>query len=54
MIPDSKWIFADTNSGNLLLLFLFLQGATANMEGKWLNPLPYLKNFSLSNIQWGT
>ena len=51
--PDSKWIFADTSEGNLLLLFLLLQGATANVEGKWLNPLPYLTNFSLPNIHWG-
>ena len=53
MNPDSKWIFVDTYEGNLLLLFFLLQGATANVEGKWLNSLPYLTNSSLSNIQWG-
>jgi hypothetical protein len=54
MIPDSKWIFSDTHSENLLFLFLLLQGATANVEGKWLNPLPYLKNLSLPDVHWGT
>jgi hypothetical protein len=48
--PEMKWIFSDTSEGNLLLFFLLLQGATANIEGKWLNPLPYLNKFSLSSI----
>lgn len=51
--PSSKWIFSDTSNGNLLLLFLMIQGATANIEGKWLNSIPYLSSFSLPNIQWG-
>jgi hypothetical protein len=51
--PTSKWIFADTPSGNLLLFFLFLQAATANIEGKWLNIAPYLSSFGVSSCQWG-
>jgi hypothetical protein len=51
--PDLKWVFADTASGNLLLLFLMLQSATANIEGKWLNPAPYISSFKLSRIQFG-
>ena len=51
--PEMKWVFSDTAEGNLLFFFLLLQGATANMEGKWLNPLPYLSKFSLSNIKGG-
>ncbi|MDF3042856.1 MAG: hypothetical protein K0Q71_5562 [Thermomicrobiales bacterium] len=51
--PGSKWIFADSPSGNLLLMFLFIQGATANIEGRWLNALPYLSGFSVGNAQWG-
>lgn len=52
--PDLKWVFADTTSGNLLLLFLMLQSATANIEGKWLNPIPYLASFQVPGIQIGT
>jgi len=51
--PISKWIYADTPEGNLLFFFMLLQGATANIEGRWLNPLPYLSKFSLSGIKWG-
>lgn len=52
--PDLKWLIADTTSGNLLLMFLLLQAATANLEGKWLNTVPYLASFSLPGIQFGT
>ncbi|MEN6319067.1 MAG: DUF6602 domain-containing protein [Syntrophaceae bacterium] len=51
--PSSKWIFSDTPSGNLLLLFLMIQSATANIEGRWLNSTPYLSNFRLQTVQWG-
>lgn len=51
--PNIKWVFADSNNGNLLYLFTLLQGATANIEGKWLNTIPYLSSFSVSNLQWG-
>jgi hypothetical protein len=51
--PNLKWVFANTASGNLLLLFLFLQMATANIEGKWLNPIPYLSSFHVPAIQFG-
>lgn len=52
--PTSKWIYANTLNGNLLLLFLQLLGATANHEGKWLNPLPYAQSLSISGIRWGS
>lgn len=48
--PDVKWIYADSTSGNLLLLFLFLQSATANISGRWLNPLPYLASFKVDGL----
>lgn len=51
--PSLKWIFADSSSGNLLLLFLLIQMATANIEGKWLNPVPYLASFNVSSLQIG-
>ena len=52
--PALRWVFADTTDGNLLLLFVMLQSATANMEGKWLNAVPYLASFSLPQLQWGS
>lgn len=51
--PTLKWVFADTATGSLLLLFTMLQGATSNIEGKWLNPIPYLASFKVAGIQWG-
>lgn len=44
--PTGKWVFGDTSSGNLLMLFLFLTAATQNVEAKWLNPAPYLASFN--------
>jgi len=52
--PDRKWMFADTTSGNLLLFFFMLQSATANIDGKWLNPIPYLSSFHVPVIRIGT
>jgi len=52
--PDIKWIFADAVHGNILLLFIFLTQAVSGVSGSWLNPLPYLSNFNVSNIQVGT
>jgi hypothetical protein len=52
--PNLKWLFADSKTGNLLLLFLFLQGATQNVQGKWLNPRPYLSNFQVQGLKLGT
>jgi hypothetical protein len=34
----------------LLSLFLLLTVATSNVEGAWLNPLPYLANFHVGNV----
>lgn len=51
--PSLKWVYTDTSNGNLLLLFTMLQGATANIEGKWLNAIPYLSSFSLPGLQLG-
>ena len=51
--PSLKWVFADTPNGNLLLLFTLIQQATANIEGRFLNAIPYLSTFSVSGLQWG-
>jgi hypothetical protein len=52
--PNIKWVLADSTSGNMLLFFLLLQSATANIEGKWLNAIPYLASFNVPGIQFGT
>jgi Domain of unknown function (DUF6602) len=52
--PNCNWVFADTSAGNLLLLFMMIQGATANIEGKWLNAIPYLSNFRIQGIAMGS
>lgn len=51
--PMLKWVFADTSTGNLLVLFMLLQMATANLEGKWLNPIPYLATFNVPGLKFG-
>ena len=51
--PSLKWVFADAATGNPLLLFLLIQQATANIEGKWLNAVPYLSGVSVAGLQWG-
>jgi hypothetical protein len=45
--PSAKWAVADTPRGSLLLLFLFLTSAVSGMTGAWLDPMPYLKSFSV-------
>lgn len=36
-------VICDSPSGNLLMLFLTLQEACNNVEGAWLNPIPYVQ-----------
>lgn len=50
--PTCNWVFCNTETGNLLLFFLFLQEATANVQAQWLNPGPYLKSFQLPDVQF--
>lgn len=52
-IQGLKWLFANTQTGNLLLLFLFLQNAVTNVEGRWLQVAPYLSTYAVENIQMG-
>jgi hypothetical protein len=51
--PRLKWLIADTASGNLLLFFLLLQTATAHIDGRWLNPVPYLSSFVVPSVTKG-
>ncbi|WP_373509959.1 DUF6602 domain-containing protein [Thiocapsa sp.] len=50
---DLRWVVAETPKGNLLLFFLLLQNAAANIEGRWLNAVPYLSNFSVPKLEFG-
>lgn len=45
--PDLQWIIGDTPAGSLLLLFTALTTAVSGTSAAWLNPLPYLSDFSL-------
>jgi hypothetical protein len=50
--PNSKFAIVDTETGSLLYLFLLLLTATSNIQGSWLNPMPYLKSFQVSRIKF--
>lgn len=47
--PDLHWSICDTADGNLLLLFMLLTQAVGGVSGSWLNPFPYVANFSVPN-----
>lgn len=47
------WAIAQTERGSLLSLFLLLTVATSNVEGAWLNPLPYLDSFRIHDLKFG-
>jgi hypothetical protein len=42
---------SDSINGNILMLFLSLQGACDNIDGAWLNPIPYVANAQFTNIR---
>lgn len=41
-------VVCDSPTGNLLMLFLALQEACNNIQGAWLNPIPYVQNVNYS------
>jgi hypothetical protein len=51
--PNLHWAIADTPSGGLLLLFMLLTQAVSGLSGSWLNPSPYLTNFSVPQLRVG-
>lgn len=51
--PEVCWAIAQSERGSLLSLFLLLTVATSNVEGAWLNPLPYLEPFRVHDLQFG-
>lgn len=50
--PLGKWSVGNTQTGNVLLLFVNLTQAIGGVSGSWLNPLPYVENFEIPNIHF--
>jgi len=44
-------VVCDSQTGNLLMLFLALQEACNNVQGAWLNPLPYVQAVQFQNVR---
>lgn len=44
-------VVCDSPTGNLLMLFLALQEACNNIEGAWLNPVPYVQAVQFQRVQ---
>jgi len=51
--PEIRWAIVQADRGSLLSFFLLLTVATSNLEGAFLNPLPYLTDFRVNNLQFG-
>lgn len=50
--PQTRWIFSQTPSGNILFLFLMLTQAVSGHSAAILDPGPYLQNFNIPRIGW--
>ena len=44
-------VVCDSPTGNLLMLFLALQEACNNIEGAWLNPVPYVQAVQFRQVR---
>lgn len=44
-------IVSDSVGGNLLLMFLTLQEACDNVQGAWLNSIPYIQHANFGNLR---
>lgn len=51
--PNLRWAIGDTPTGSLLLLFMLLTQAVSGLSGSWLNPQPYVANFSVPQLRVG-
>jgi hypothetical protein len=51
--PNLHWAIVDVPTGSLLLLFMLLTEAVSGLSGSWLNPQPYLANFSVPQVRIG-
>lgn len=50
--PAGRWALVQAERGSILALFLHLTAATGNLDGAWLNPLPYLGAFKASSVSF--
>lgn len=50
--PGMKWTVVNSTTGNLMVLFLFLQAANSGVQGKWLNPISYVENCSYADARF--
>jgi hypothetical protein len=44
-------VVCDSPTGTLLMLFLALQEACNNIEGAWVNPVPYVQAVQFRNVR---
>ncbi len=51
--PEIRWEMGNCAKGSLLYLFLYLTLISSNIEGAWLDPLPYLGQFHVNQISSG-
>jgi len=51
--PETRWIMVQCQQGSLLYLFTILLQATNNIQGAWLDPIPYLEKFYADNVILG-
>lgn len=51
--PNVRWVIANAESGSLMSLFMQLTVATSSTEAVTLNPLPYLTEFRVADIEGG-
>ena len=51
--PDINWVFNNSSTGNLLFLFMLIQNAAQSIDGRLLNPAPYLSEYYAENLGFG-
>ncbi len=51
--PTHVWSTGEADAGSLLYLFLLLTGAVSGAAARWLNPMPYLRNFRIGPVGSG-
>lgn len=47
---DRKWIWCESQVGNLLVLFMLLTQAASALEGRWLSGRPYIERFAVDGV----
>lgn len=52
-MPNIKWCFADSEDGNLLLFFAFLQSAVSNVNQEVMDFMPYIAGLGVKKLGVG-